>query len=117
MIDFNPETMKVKLCKKCKGLGFFLDLKGNTCKCAECNGTGRFIIDTKTEILDMKLLETNDISFDDETMKIKICKECDGKGHFMWGQTECHCEECGGTGRYIEQKFETEYQMHHVELR
>ena len=38
-MEFDPETMKIHICKKCKGLGFGIDLKGNRFTCSECTGT------------------------------------------------------------------------------
>ena len=45
-MQFDPETMKVHVCKKCRGLGFGVDLKGGRFACSECDGTGRVL--TKT---------------------------------------------------------------------
>ena len=42
-MNFNPDIMKIKLCKKCKGLGYRTDLKGRPFICAECAGTGRLV--------------------------------------------------------------------------
>lgn len=42
-IAYNPDTMKVKICKNCKGLGYFIDSNGNKTECSECKGFGRII--------------------------------------------------------------------------
>lgn len=103
-MKFNPETMKVKLCKKCKGFGFGIDLKGSRYKCAECSGTGRVVEKTLKEEFWLDSL-SEDLSFNKETMKVVICKSCAGLG----------CEDCNSHGRIIEEKITTEYQLHHVE--
>ena len=48
-MEFDPETMKIHICKKCKGLGFGIDLKGNRFTCSECTGTGRILVKTLKE--------------------------------------------------------------------
>ena len=42
--QFNDETMSVKLCKECKGVGYYPSDTGWT-KCPVCNGTGRVVIE------------------------------------------------------------------------
>lgn len=113
-MDFDPELMKIKICRKCKGVGFGQDLKGHRFRCAECTGTGRIVVRTLKNELTMQELNGTD-GFDEETMKVKVCKVCDGLGVKRFGQEEHGCDECGATGRLIEQKIVTEYQMHHVE--
>ena len=114
-MEFDPETMKVKLCKKCKGLGYGIDLRGNRFKCSECSGTGRVVEKTlKNEYLMDELSYA--ASFDKETMKVVICKTCAGLGSITFvNGGEQECRECNGHGRYIEQKIATEYQLHNVE--
>lgn len=111
---FDPETMKVKLCKKCKGLGYGIDLRGSRFKCAECSGTGRVVEKTLKEEFTLDSL-SGDLSFDEETMRVVICKECGGLGTINYLDGERKCENCHGTGRIIEEKITTEYQLHHVE--
>lgn len=41
---FDEETMTVKLCKDCKGLGYYPSDCGWV-KCASCEGSGRVIIE------------------------------------------------------------------------
>ena len=114
-MKFDPETMKVKLCKKCKGLGYGIDLRGKRFKCSECSGTGRVVEKTlKDEYLMDELSDA--ASFDKETMKVVICKTCAGLGSITFvNGGEQECRECNGHGRYIEQKITTEYQLHNVE--
>ena len=113
-MQFDPETMKVKICKKCKGLGFGIDLRGRRFECAECSGTGRVIEKTLKDEFVLGALE-NDASFDRETMKVVICKSCGGLGSINYGTANRDCEDCHGTGRIIEQKIVTEYQLHHID--
>ena len=113
-MQYDPETMKVHVCKKCKGLGFGFDLKGRRFKCAECSGTGRVIQKTLKEEFQLDDL-CDTASFDKETMKVVICKECGGLGSIIYAGEEHGCTECNGNGRIIEQKIITEFQLHHVE--
>ena len=113
-MEFDPETMKIHICKKCKGLGFGIDLKGNRFKCAECSGTGRLLVKTLKEEFTLDSLSEN-LSFDKETMKVRVCKSCGGLGSINYGTEDRECEDCHGTGRIIEQKILTEYQLHHVD--
>jgi len=106
--------MKVKVCKKCKGLGFGTDLKGNHFKCSECDGAGRVVAKTLEEEFTLDSLNEN-LSFDEETMKIIVCKSCGGLGSINYGTEERECEDCHGHGRIIKQKIVTEYRMHHIE--
>lgn len=50
-IKFNCETMKVKLCKVCHGLGIVQDLNGDIMRCPNCHGTGRLIEEKMTNEL------------------------------------------------------------------
>ena len=113
-MEFDPENMKIHICKKCKGLGFGIDLKGNRFKCAECGGTGRILIKTLKDEFTLDSLNEN-LSFDKETMKVRVCKSCGGLGSINYGTEERQCEDCNGTGRIVEQKIVTEYQLHHVD--
>ena len=113
-MEFDPETMKIHICKKCKGLGFGIDLKGNRFTCSECTGTGRILVKTLKEEFTLDSLSEN-LSFDKETMKVRVCKSCGGLGSINYGTEERECEDCHGTGRIIEQKILTEYQLHHVD--
>ncbi len=113
-MQFNPESMKVHICKYCKGLGFGTDLKGRRFDCSECGGTGRTVIDTEQSEFTLDSLGEN-LSFDRETMKVKVCKMCEGLGFIDYGSEKRKCDDCHGTGRIIEQKIVTEYMLHHVE--
>lgn len=113
-MEFDPESMKVHLCKKCKGLGFGIDLKGNRFNCAECSGTGRLVTKKLTEEFTLDALNEN-LSFDNETMKVRICKSCGGLGHIDYGTEDRECEDCHGSGRIVEQTITTEYQLHHID--
>ena len=55
------------------------------------------------------------LSFNEATMRVVICKECGGLGTINYLDGERKCENCQGTGRIIEEKITTEYQLHHVE--
>ena len=113
-MEFDPETMKIKTCKKCKGLGFGVDLKGNRFDCSECQGTGRIVVKTLKNEFPLGSLGEN-LSFDKETMKVRICKSCSGLGSINFGSEDRDCVDCHGTGRIIEQKIVTEYQLQHVD--
>lgn len=113
-MEFDPETMKIKTCKKCKGLGFGVDLAGNRFECTECNGTGRIVVKTLKNEFTLDSLSEN-LSFDKETMKVRVCKSCGGLGTINYGTEERDCVDCHGTGRIIEQKIVTEYQLHHFD--
>ncbi len=113
-MDFDPENMKIRICKKCKGLGFGLDLKGNRFNCGECSGDGRIVVRTLKNEFSLDQLGEH-LSFDKETMKIRVCKSCDGLGSINLGSEERECKDCGGSGRIIEQRIVTEYQLHHLE--
>lgn len=113
-MQFDPESMKIHICAKCKGLGFGTDLKGNRFNCSECGGTGRVLVQTIKEEFLLDSLGEN-LSFDRETMKVRVCKSCDGLGSINYGVEERECDDCHGTGRIIEQKIVTEYMLHHVE--
>ena len=111
---FDPETMKIHICKKCKGKGFGIDLNGIRFRCSECSGTGRIVQKTLKDEFTFDSLNDN-LSFDEETMRIVICKECGGLGTLNYLDGERECENCHGAGRIVEQKIITEYQLHHVE--
>ena len=111
-MDFDAESMKVRVCKKCKGLGFGRDLKGNQFECSECTGSGRIVVKTMKNEFSLNELNEN-LHFEKDTMKVKVCKECGGMGQSEYGDRECN--ECGGTGRIIEQRIVTEYQLHHID--
>ncbi len=113
-MEFDPETMKIHICKKCKGLGIGVDLKGNRFKCSECSGTGRILVKTLKDEFTLDSLSEN-LSFDKETMKIRVCKSCGGLGTINYGVEDRECQDCHGTGRIIEQKILTEYQLHHID--
>lgn len=113
-MEFDPENMKIRICKKCKGLGFGQDLKGNKFKCAECGGSGRIVVRTMKNEFSMNELNDN-LHFDKETMKVHVCKSCDGMGTVNYGSETRDCTDCGGTGRIIEQRIVTEYQLHHID--
>ena len=42
-MKFNPNSMKIKICKNCKGLGVRYDITGQRFICDECGGTGRIL--------------------------------------------------------------------------
>lgn len=113
-MNFDPETMKVTICSKCKGLGFGVDLKGNHFGCSECDGTGRILVQTIKDEFTMDSLG-EDRPFDREIMKVQVCKSCRGLGHIDYGTEERECEDCHGAGRVVEQKIQHEYQLHHLE--
>ena len=113
-MKFDPETMKIHICKKCKGKGFGIDLHGNRFRCSECSGTGRIIQKTLKEEFTFDSL-SGGLAFNEETMKVVICKSCGGLGSINYGTEEHECEDCHGHGRIIEEKIVTEYQLHHVE--
>lgn len=50
-IKYNPETMKVKICKECHGLGIVHNMDGDILVCPNCLGRGRLIeIKTTNEV-------------------------------------------------------------------
>lgn len=113
-MEFDPDTMKVKICKKCKGLGFATDLQGGRIKCSDCDGTGRIILKTLKNDFSLTSLGEH-LSFDPETMKIRVCKSCGGLGSINYGTEERDCADCNGTGRIIAQTIKTEYRLHHID--
>lgn len=114
-MKYDPDSMKVKLCKKCKGLGFALGKTGEKFPCPECSGTGRVIERNIKNEFSLDDLGEN-LSYDGETMKVKVCKSCNGLGSFVYGPDDTRdCEDCGGTGRVVLQQIITEYQLHHLE--
>ncbi len=113
-MEFDPESMKIHICKKCKGLGFGIDLKGNRFTCSECGGTGRILVKTLKNEFTLGSLNEN-LSFDKETMKVRVCKSCGGLGTINYGSEERDCEDCGGTGRIIEQRLLTNYQLNDID--
>lgn len=113
-MEFDSENMKIRICKKCRGLGFGIDLKGSRFNCPECSGTGRIIVKTLKEEFTLDSLGGN-LRFDRETMKVRVCKSCGGLGSVSYGAEERECADCHGTGRIVEQKILTEYQLHHVD--
>lgn len=113
-MEFDPENMKIRICKKCKGLGFGVDLRGNRFPCPECTGTGRVVVKTLKEEFTLDSLGRN-LPFDRETMKVRVCKSCGGLGSVGFGDAERECADCHGTGRVVEQKILTEYQLRHVD--
>lgn len=113
-MQFDPETMKIHVCKKCRGLGFGVDLKGARFNCCECGGTGRILVKTLKEEFTLGSLGEN-LSFDRETMKVRVCKSCGGLGRIRYGAEERECGDCHGAGRFVEQTITTEYQLRHVD--
>lgn len=111
---FDPETMKIHICKRCKGLGFGLDLKGNHFICSECGGTGRILVRTIKDEFTLGQIG-DDLPFDKDTMNVRICKSCSGIGYVSFGDESRECKDCHGTGRIIEQKVQNEYQLHHLD--
>lgn len=110
-MKYDPDTMKIKLCKACKGLGSIITKTGEHIKCDECTGTGRLVVKTLKSMIDFDSVN-DQVSFDEECMKVKVCKECLGLGDLPNG---LKCRECHGTGRLIEQAIATDYQMHHLD--
>lgn len=113
-MEFDPECMKIKTCRKCKGLGFSVSLTGERVECPECSGSGRIVVKTlKNEFTLDSLGEA--LSFDKETMKVRVCKSCGGLGSIDYGSESRDCADCHGLGRIIEQKIVTEYRLHHFD--
>lgn len=113
-MNYDPECMKIKLCKKCKGLGFALGKTGEKFGCPDCSGSGRVVIKTLKSDFPLDDLNEN-LSFDKETMKVQVCKSCAGLGAFVYGPEDSRdCQDCGGTGRIVVQQISTEYQLHHL---
>lgn len=113
-MKFDPENMKIRICKKCEGLGSVPKPDGAYETCPECEGAGRVLVKTLASELPLGSLG-GDTPFDEETMKVKVCKVCDGLGSFAEGGEERECGECNGTGRVVVQKIVTEYRMRHLE--
>lgn len=105
----------MKLCKKCKGLGFAIGKTGEKFGCPDCAGSGRIIEKTLKNEFAMEDLDGT-VAFDKETMTIRVCKSCGGLGMFVYGPDDSQpCRDCGGTGRIVLQQIKTEYQLHHLE--
>ncbi len=108
---FDPDTMKVIVCRKCKGIGTFgVDVEGNRFTCTECGGTGRILIKTTKTDFPLGSIDENH-SFDEETMKVHVCKTCRGLGVVNFGNGNEPCRNCDGAGRIVEQKIQQDYQM------
>lgn len=111
MMHFDEDTMKVKICKDCKGLGL-LDI----IKCPRCGGTGRIIITSNPRQFLMSDIESGKIVYDSETMKIKICKACKGVGKVNGSiENDAPCSECGGYGRIVEYDVKEELMLDQIE--
>lgn len=113
-MQFDPETMKIHVCKKCRGLGFGVVLKGSRFTCCECGGTGRPLTKTVKNLFTLEGLDEN-LSFGKETMKVRVCRSCGGLGRINYGVEERECGDCRGAGRIIEQAVTTEYRLRHVD--
>ena len=112
MYNYDPESMKIKICKECKGTG---KSDGGEV-CANCKGTGRIVVRTNASEYQISDIVNNEIIFDPDIMKVKICKECKGLGFFIDHHgTKIPCAECGGSGRIIKCDPKTELLMSEIE--
>lgn len=117
MMHFDEDTMKVKICKDCKGLGL-LDIDDENSKCPRCGGTGRIIITSNPRQFLMSDIESGKIVYDSESMKIKICKACKGVGKVVYNgsiENGAPCSECDGYGRIVEYDVKEELMLEQIE--
>lgn len=49
-IHFDSDTMKVKICKECKGLGNVQNNYGIWMPCSACHGQGRIVVNQRDGI-------------------------------------------------------------------
>lgn len=112
MFNYDPESMKIKICKECKGTG-----KSNGGEvCGNCGGTGRIVVRTNATEYQISDIENNRVEFVEDIMKVKICKACKGLGFMFDNQSnKIPCVECGGTGRIIKCDPKTEFMMSEIE--
>lgn len=110
MYNYDPESMKIKICKECKGTGKIEDHD-----CPNCKGTGRIVIRSNQTEYHISDIENNIIDYDKDIMKVKLCKACKGLG-FLFDNTgnKVECTECGGAGRIIKCDPKTELLMSEI---
>ena len=112
MYSYDPESMKIKICKECKGTG--KTESGE--ECANCKGTGRIVVRTNPTEYQISDIQNNVIDFDKDIMKVKLCKACKGLGFMFDNQgNKVECTECGGSGRIIKCDPKTELLMSEIE--
>ena len=112
MFNYDPESMKIKICKECKGTG---KSDGGEV-CANCKGTGRIVVRTNATEYQISDIENNNVDFDPAIMKVKLCKACKGLGFMLDNQgNKIRCMECEGTGRLIKCDPKTELLMSEIE--
>ena len=110
MYNYDPESMKIKICKECKGTGKIEDHD-----CPNCKGTGRIVIRSNQTEYQISDIENNIIDYDKDIMKVKLCKACKGLG-FLFDNTgnKVECTECCGSGRIIKCNPKTELLMSEI---
>ena len=110
MYNYDPESMKIKICKECKGTGL---IEGEVCP--NCKGTGRIVIRTNESEYQISDIENGVVDFDKDIMKVKLCKACKGLG-FMFDNmgNKIQCNECGGSGRVVKCDPKTELLMSEI---
>ena len=74
------ELLEYKACKKCKGIGSFLNILGSKRTCKHCNGNGGHIITTNNKIIEV-CDACNGIGF---TSNFFPCDKCKGEGIIDW---------------------------------
>ena len=111
MFKYDPESMKIKICKECKGTG---RSEGGEV-CANCKGSGRIVIRTNASEYQISDIENNVITFDKDIMKVKLCKSCKGLGFMFDNQgNKIKCIDCEGSGRIIKCDPKTELLMSEI---
>ena len=113
-MQFNPETMKVKLCSNCHGLGSAVvsDLKGGTetIVCDVCEGTGRIVEDSAITKFSLPEMLEREGEFEKGVDRPYICPYCHGLGSPEFGNDGL-CKDCKGTGRMVKKVIKTIYQL------
>lgn len=113
-MQFDPSTMKVKICSNCHGIGKALvsDLKGGTeeITCENCEGTGRVVEVSDITKLSLPAMLEQEGYFEKGVHRPYVCPYCKGLGSPEFGY-DGKCGECDGTGRMVKKVIKTIYQL------
>lgn len=113
-MQFDPSTMKVKICSNCHGIGKALvpDLKGSyeEITCENCEGTGRVVEVSDITKLSLPAMLEQEGYFEKGVHHPYVCPNCKGLGSPEFGY-DGKCGECEGTGRMVKKVIKTIYQL------
>ncbi|OON89632.1 hypothetical protein [Pyramidobacter sp. C12-8] len=114
-MQFNPETMKIKICPDCKGMGskdipIFENGTKETAVCEHCGGTGRIVVETEVTKLSMPEMIRLEGTLEKGIHRPYICPYCRGLGNADMGYGGT-CAECEGTGRMVKKVIATEFKL------